>query len=357
MEISEELIERFFKNECTREEADKVAQYLEEHPELMDEHFSAEEFEATTPTGLTSEQEVEQWEALQKKIKQRTIKKNLGRLAIAAGLAGIILLATLWNQHATPPQPIIAHTQENSTTIDSSWELIANTTNETTTHTLADGTEIRLKPGSSIRFNSRQWQRRRDIDLKGEAVFYVAKDKARPFTVYCDEVSVQALGTVFSVYQPQKADSMRVKLFEGKVLVRKQRQARGIDTADRITPVIMKPGQALVFAPDNDAVYVYQFLKSAPEKLATKKMEEEDNDVAPNGWIEFNNQPLGDLFTSLEVLYNVEIEFNRADVTEIYFMGRFESYDTIEGILKIISQLNDLRVVKTGARSYHVSKD
>ena len=358
MELTGDLLKRFFRKECTAAEADFVAQYLRENPGAMDVYFNQQEFNETEAIDTNSNGELEQWDALQHRLKVHRIRKNIQRLAIAAGLVGIVtMFAFLFNTKSENRQ--LVKNNETALKADSSnWTEIANRTAKTELHTLKDGSTIKLSAGALIRFNQEQWQTRRDIELKGEAVFYVAKDKTRPFTVYCNQVSVRALGTIFAVRQQHGADSMRVRLFEGKVLVRKQHEPRGKDSVDLVKPVTLKPGQEMLFAENRDIAYVRPFLNTTPAPVGIAK----NTHVGPApkttspGWVEFNNQPLSDLFVSLEVLYNVEIGFKPEDVQDIYFMGRFESYDKIDGILEIIGRLNGLTVEKTAANTYEIRK-
>lgn len=82
--------------------------------------------------------------------------------------------------------------------------------------TLSDGSEIELNTRSRIRV--RFSEQRRDVDLlAGQALFRVAKDVDRPFTVRSDAVQVRAVGTEFDVYR--RAEGTIVTVVEGKVIV------------------------------------------------------------------------------------------------------------------------------------------
>lgn len=75
---------------------------------------------------------------------------------------------------------------------------------------LGEQRSIALRDGSTINLNSESQVRvrfdeaRRTIELvKGQALFSVAKDAARPFVVQADGTAVRAVGTVFDVYRKQ----------------------------------------------------------------------------------------------------------------------------------------------------------
>lgn len=81
---------------------------------------------------------------------------------------------------------------------------------------LADGSMIALNSLSKARVH--YTQRERDVVLlKGQALFTVAKDAARPFIVTSGATRVRAVGTEFDVYR--KRDDTVVTVVEGRVAV------------------------------------------------------------------------------------------------------------------------------------------
>jgi transmembrane sensor len=80
---------------------------------------------------------------------------------------------------------------------------------------LADGSLVELNTDTRVAVSLKDDQR--DIRLRrGEAVFDVAKDKARPFVVKTDVADVRAVGTVFSV---RAEDGLEVAVSEGVVAI------------------------------------------------------------------------------------------------------------------------------------------
>lgn len=87
---------------------------------------------------------------------------------------------------------------------------------EERTVTLADASRIELNARTRVRvaFTSRA----REIQLlEGQALFQVAKDKARPFIVHSGVAIVRAVGTEFDVYR--KDSGTTVTVLEGRVAV------------------------------------------------------------------------------------------------------------------------------------------
>lgn len=113
---------------------------------------------------------------------------------------------------------------------------------------LADGTRVTLDTDSEVRVELTPEQR--DIRLtRGQALFDVAKDPARPFVVSTDNGQVRAIGTRFEV--GLRASGMKVTLIEGSVEVRNSAREGGGGTwtlaageqvtINKNTPPLSKP--------------------------------------------------------------------------------------------------------------------
>ncbi len=84
---------------------------------------------------------------------------------------------------------------------------------EVVTARLADGSVIRLGPGSRLRVTG--MRNTRAVWLDGRAFFAVVKDEARPFTVHTRAGEALVLGTRFEVQVDH--DDLRVVVVEGRV--------------------------------------------------------------------------------------------------------------------------------------------
>jgi transmembrane sensor len=83
---------------------------------------------------------------------------------------------------------------------------------ETPTVALADGSIVRLGPGSRLLVSDAD---ERHVRLDGTAFFAVATDSSRPFTVETAAGRAEALGTRFEIRSA--ADSLRLVVVEGRV--------------------------------------------------------------------------------------------------------------------------------------------
>jgi transmembrane sensor len=102
---------------------------------------------------------------------------------------------------------------------------------------LADGSTIELNSQSSVQV--RLAEHRRDVSLlEGQALFRVAKDRARPFVVHAGDAEVRAVGTEFDVYRKQSTTVVTV--VEGRV-----------ETNDESgsPPILLSAGEQLTVTP------------------------------------------------------------------------------------------------------------
>jgi len=85
--------------------------------------------------------------------------------------------------------------------------------------TLSDGSVVDLAPSSEVRVRYRAHSRSVVLD-RGQALFHVAKNPERAFTVEASGTRVRAVGTVFDVERTEQ--SVSVTVVEGRVTVTEQ---------------------------------------------------------------------------------------------------------------------------------------
>lgn len=102
--------------------------------------------------------------------------------------------------------------------------------------TLADGSTVELNAHSRLKVRFTSTERRVEL-YKGQALFRVKKDPARPFIVRSDGTQVRAVGTQFEVFR--KSSGTVITVLEGRVAV-----VPTIDGKRRVadTPAAEHPG-------------------------------------------------------------------------------------------------------------------
>lgn len=111
-----------------------------------------------------------------------------------------------------------------------------------------DGSIVWLNAASSITFPaSFEGLSTREVTLKGEGYFQVAKDAKRPFRVKTDEQIVEVLGTHFNVNSYSDEPNVTTTLLEGSVKV------SSISTSLK-SEKILQPGQKAVLHQNNELI-------------------------------------------------------------------------------------------------------
>ncbi len=180
---------------------------------------------------------------------------------------------------------------------------------------LSDGTEITLASGSEIVYPI--GGSKRDVKLKGEALFDVHHDEQKPFTVECPNgVKVTVLGTKFNV-SAQDGKPVAVTVETGKV---------GVTTNGNT--LFLNNGEQAVFGNGVEAQ-----VQKVDAKLYTSWA---------SGIYEFNDVPMSVIVNQLSLWYGVNFEFASPRIKERKFTGallRDEKLGYTLGLLKEVSNL------------------
>jgi transmembrane sensor len=338
--INDELLARFFSNQCTPAEAGEVAAYLQEHPDVLEKYLSEKEFMQLQEDGNFPETVSQQW---LKNIHRQTVYANTRtirakRLAIAAVTAGVLIggaLLLINRDHkkemavATTTLPPIPPAQQERT---------ENTTNKAIAVVLPDGSVVQLLPAASMVYN-KQFREDRHIYLTGEADFTVVADKLHPFVVYSSELYTTALGTFFHVKAIPGEDMITVRLNTGKVLVQGATLKKKV-----INDVVLTPGKELRYYRKTGKAIVADFNTTGTDILVKAGNNGASN--AKPDWYKFNNQPMAQVLDQLSNYYGVAIYYYPSDVTEIYFDGKFEKTDSLVKILTDLTLPNNLKLIR-----------
>jgi ferric-dicitrate binding protein FerR (iron transport regulator) len=343
MEISDELIEKFFSNQCNAAEAEFVTNYLQDNPEELKKYADKKEWddmEVKQRLPLTFTEEI--WDEINAQTKPKTNVIWLKRLAVAACILGMIFLSYRW-MHQDNREPAKVASVKNKT-IDSliSQKVVFNNTGKEMSVALMDGSVVRLENNSELRYYEPFQNNKRDIELSGKAFFKVAKDKTKPFTVTAGGLSTTALGTSFWVEENKRLHKINVKLLTGKVVIAKV-PGMGIKN---FKTVYLTPGQELKFETINEKFLVQSFDLKEDEAEGKKNNFRGKNklDVHSNEDMIFRNTPLIEVFKALEKNYKVSISFNKEDYSKATFTGNYKITDSIDDILKTIGLLNGLEI-------------
>ncbi len=175
---------------------------------------------------------------------------------------------------------------------------------------LSDGTFVHLNAGTSLKYpvnfiNGKE----RQVFLKGEAYFEVAKDTKHPFIVTTNNMGVKVLGTHFNINTYKTAEPYTV-LIEGSVTIYKNRTER----EQGISKTIL-PGQKAMLMED-----VIEISKVNVNNYIDWR----------EGNLIFIDLPFREIIQKIERKYNVKIKNSYEELNDIRFKGRFEDESIID---------------------------
>ncbi|WP_228447909.1 FecR family protein [Chryseobacterium sp. KBW03] len=150
---------------------------------------------------------------------------------------------------------------------------------------LEDGSVVTLLPGAELTVAKSFPASTRIVDLKGDAIFSVAKSKVHPFIVRADGFSTKVLGTVFKI--SQSGNKKAVDLYEGKVAV-------------------SSPGVPVSFLKPNQK-WTNFGVSHTTAVIALKPVKNSANKVTAILSLSFNDVPLKEVVAVLESSYNTKV--------------------------------------------------
>ena len=167
----------------------------------------------------------------------------------------------------------------------------------------------------------------RSVELaRGRALFEVAADASRPFSVTAADRRVVAVGTRFDV--GLAPGTLTVNLLEGAVTVG--------PLAEDVTPVRLKPGQ--------------QFVERGGRARIRNLGAEVENAVGwKSGLLHFDDDTLGEAVAEVNRYANVQIAIRDADVAAMRVSGMFRAGDS-EAFVATVAELRPVRGVRSGDR-------
>lgn len=175
---------------------------------------------------------------------------------------------------------------------------------------LEDGTRIVLGPQSTLSYPVSFHKGGRSVTVEGLAYFEVSKSPHQPFTVQTPALTVQVLGTHFSVNTGHGQPCSSVALLEGSVKVKVNEKADD--------GYLLTPGQELSF--NHDTHEVAQYSLDSATALGWQHRE-----------LKFRNETFGSIAPKIESMYGVKIIFSdpAAADTRLYATFNNEPLPTV----------------------------
>lgn len=234
------------------------------------------------------------------------------------------------------------------------WKTLLNTGSAVKKLVMADGSKVSLYPGSELRYDTALFNiRDRKLYLSGKGFFDVAHDATKPYTVYSRGIATMALGTAFTIDGYINQSQMKIDLIRGKVRIRMQHRPglKADSSASQhagFKDVILQAGQ--YFAYDFTRGKTSSGPLRAPKATSHRKAPSAQRHPEPERVVAspltYDRASLSKVLTDMETLYQVHIDFKKADMNSIQFSGTITDEEAVQQILKKIGLLNDLKVTE-----------
>lgn len=190
---------------------------------------------------------------------------------------------------------------------------------------LPDGTRVWLNASSSLYFPARFTGRERNVQLKGEAYFEVAKHKHMPFIVQVNEMSVKVLGTHFNIMAYEDEQDINTTLLEGTVEVSSLTHAK-----------TLKPGQQANMKRNTGTIGVKNV--NALESIAWK-----------NGDFTFTDDSIETIMRKISRWYDVDVRYT-GNLSDKSFAGSISRYEQVSEVLKMLELTGTIHFKIEGRR-------
>lgn len=308
------LLDKFIKGECTAEEAARVQQWLDQHPEAIDEYLQGIwEEPITDPMPAAMEQSLLTEAATWPGYRETTMtpKATLRWLYWPAAAAIIIAIAGWWL--FAPRQRFSTKQAEPQSTV------VAVSATGTQRYVLPDQSVVWLKANARLQVDTQAYKLQfRMVELvAGEAFFEVQKDPARPFIVQNGTIQTKVLGTSFSVQTGMPGGTVQVTVATGKVAVTHK---------EKLLNVLL-PGKQISVQSKTGAFTE----NTVPVWLASLWKENE---------LQLTNAPFTELQLAMENLYGISLKTNSREVSAQHYNIKLNRNTPVQEVLQVLALLN-----------------
>ncbi len=187
--------------------------------------------------------------------------------------------------------------------------------------TLSDGTKVHLNSESELRYPVNFNKRSREVYLKGEAYFEIAKSSNRPFYVIADDIKIKQYGTAFNVNN-RNSQYINIALVHGSISVLTNNEKR---------EYLLKPSQLAEYERNSRSVSV-------------RTVDVEPIVAWNEGKFIFENKPLSEIMETLSLWYDIDFEFKKPTMAELKFTGIVSRSAPIQNILKAIEFATEAKI-------------
>ena len=304
-----DLIDRYLTGKASPEET-----------KLIDDFFNSQERKQTLPHYQLSD---EMWCAVEKGIRKnneharfernathRSQKRLSVQRILVPALVCLMAATGFYVQAVLLSAPSVA------------WVTSETARGQKSLITLADGSRVFLNSASSISYPETFDPSEREIHLKGEGFFEIARDEKRPFTVRTGNVITRVLGTSFNI-EAFEGQPTKVSVATGKVQVESAENGAGKSAE----PLILKPNEEAIYRPHIG----FSMSATDPDRFLAWKSQ----------ILYFDNNTLSEVAIKLGRWYNATVEFESESIRKCRINGRYKEMD-LQSVLESIQYMHEI---------------
>ena len=280
------LLQKYLDGNCSESEKELVEQWYELINKEPLQNYTEQEWQAL---------EYKLWQKIEVDISETqapvvfSFWRNY-RISIAASVTLLLGVGAWWYLAKQDNQP--THTTFQAPVNE--LKLIDNTSAKPLKIELEDGSTVTLSPHSQLQYPSHFAAIKREVNLRGEALFEVSKEPERPFFVMTDKLVTKVLGTSFYVRTLEAKQKTEVEVLTGKVSVYEKEHEHNQNAGVVLTP--------------NHKVTFYDVNKHFITGLVTKPLPLIKGINTKIEKFEFDDAPFSQVIEKLRKVYGIEIE-------------------------------------------------
>lgn len=229
------------------------------------------------------------------------------------------------------------------------YQQFSTETGEQASFSLPDGSLVQLNTNSLLTISFSEEHRQLNL-IKGEALFDVAKDKLRPFSVSSGQQSFTALGTIFNI-QKSENDHLELLVTEGRVLIADLNETLPVLTK-KIALTTKQPNAKNIIVAGEIATIINKN-KLSVNKISPQVIEQEL--AWQKGMVIFDGQSLTDALDEISRYSQVKFTIEDPELASMKVSGRFKAGD-IETLLGSLSYNFDLEYKQTNNNTIIINK-
>lgn len=224
-------------------------------------------------------------------------------LAVAASLA-LLVVSGLWLHQAWQPQTV-------------AYLEVQATAGAKTRVILPDSSVVWLNSNATLRYPRQFVASLREVEVTGEALFDVKKQKKQPFVVHVGGMSIKVLGTRFNVLDNAVEGYVETTLLRGAVALYSSPRC---------------DGEAVrVLQPDQQAIF-----HKASGQFDVNRVRAQGYAAWVDGKFHFEGNTVQEIMQTLERAFDVKIHIQNEALNENRLTAHFVNQETLDEILSIL---------------------